>query len=71
MNDYQYVLEKYSENSYGAYVPDLPGCVAVGKSEDVVIKLIKKAIKMHIKGMLEDGIPLPDPSQIEVLKKAS
>ena len=47
--------------SWGAYVPDLPGCVAVGTSRDEVARLIKEAVAMHLAGMREDGDPIPHP----------
>ena len=48
--------------SYGAYVPDLPGCVAVSKTAAQVKKLIAEAIAVHLEGLREDGLPIPDPS---------
>lgn len=67
---YLVIIEK-GEISYGAYVPDLPGCVAVGESEEEVLDLIHDAIDFHLEGMREDGvaIPLPrsDVSYVEVL----
>ena len=47
--------------SYGAYVPDLPGCVAVGKTAAEVKKLIAEAVLLHLEGLREDGLPIPDP----------
>ena len=58
---YAIVIEK-GPTSYGAYVPDLPGCVAVGKSEAEVRKLIAEAVPLHLDGMREDGLPIPKPS---------
>jgi predicted RNase H-like HicB family nuclease len=58
---YAIVIEK-GPTSYGAYVPDLPGCVAVGKSASEVRKLIAEAMAMHLEGMREDGVPIPKPS---------
>ena len=60
---YTVVIEK-GETSYGAYVPDLPGCVAVGDTLDEVKKLIAEAIEFHLEGMLEDGLPIPQPTSI-------
>ncbi len=60
---YAVVIEK-GENSYGAYVPDLPGCVAVGETLEEVKALIAEAIEFHIEGMLEDGSPIPHPTSI-------
>jgi predicted RNase H-like HicB family nuclease len=57
---YAVILEK-GETSVGAYVPDLPGCVAVGKSKEEALKLIAEAIEFHIEGLRENGeqVPLP------------
>jgi predicted RNase H-like HicB family nuclease len=48
--------------SFGAYVPDLPGCVAVGESRTEVEGLIREAIEFHIEGLRQDGQPVPLPS---------
>ncbi|MEH2417272.1 type II toxin-antitoxin system HicB family antitoxin [Nostoc sp.] len=53
---YTVVIEK-GETSYGAYVPDLPGCVAVGETLEEVKQMITEAIEFHLEGMLEDGLP--------------
>lgn len=66
---YTAVLEK-GESRYGAYVPDLPGCVAVGESREETLALLKESVDFHIDGLLADGTPLPRPrrdfTQIEV-----
>jgi len=59
--EYLVIIEK-SNDGFGAYVPDLPGCVTWGSSKAEVKKLIKEVIKIHIEGMLEDGEPIPKPS---------
>ena len=56
--DYKVVIEK-GDTSFGAYVPDLPGCVAVGESRDEVMHLIREAIAMHIESLRENGEPVP------------
>lgn len=58
---YAVIIEE-GENSFGAYVPDLPGCVAVGETREEVLKLIEEAIEFHIEGLQEDGQPIPEPS---------
>jgi predicted RNase H-like HicB family nuclease len=58
---YAVVIEQAGSN-YSAYVPDLPGCVAVGKTLNEIEIGIREAIEFHIQGMKEDGIPLPSPS---------
>ena len=59
--DYVVIIEK-GNNSFGAYVPDLPGCVAVGETREEAMKLIQEAIEFHIEGLKEDGLPVPVPS---------
>jgi predicted RNase H-like HicB family nuclease len=58
--EYLVVIES-GPSSYGAYVPDLPGCVAVGESRAEVEALIREAIELHIEGLREEGHPLPEP----------
>jgi predicted RNase H-like HicB family nuclease len=60
---YTVVIEK-GETSYGAYIPDLPGCVAVGETLEEVKALIAEAIEFHIEGMLEAGLSIPQPTSI-------
>ena len=57
---YAIVLEK-EETSWGAYVPDLPGCVAVGESRQEVMKLIREAIDLHLESLKEAGEVIPTP----------
>ena len=54
------IIEKGNEN-YGAYSPDLPGCVAVGDTIEEVEKNMQEAIKLHLQGMIEDNDPIPTP----------
>ena len=56
------VLYEKGPTSYGASVPDLPGCVAVAETRQEVEQLIKSAIEMHLRGMREDGDPIPEPA---------
>ena len=58
---YLVIIEK-GANNYGAYVPDLPGCVAVGETKDEVHRLITEAIQFHIEGLREEGDVVPLPS---------
>ena len=60
---YMVVVEK-SESGYGAYVPDLPGCVAAGESREEVLRLIKEAIELHIESLEESGEAVPQPSSV-------
>ena len=58
---YLVVVEK-GETSWGAHVPDLPGCISVGKNRKEVIQLIREAIDFHIEGLRKRGEPIPAPS---------
>ncbi len=57
---YMVVLEQ-GPTSYGAYVPDLPGCVAVGESQQEAIQLIQEAIEFHLEGLKVEGQLIPAP----------
>jgi predicted RNase H-like HicB family nuclease len=71
MKQYAVVIE-HEGNSYGAYVPDLPGCVAVAESETEVRQLIREAMELHLRAMREDGDPIPEPhTQVEYVQLAS
>jgi predicted RNase H-like HicB family nuclease len=56
------VIIEEGTDSFGAYVPDLPGCVAVGKTKEEVLELMQEAIEFHIEGLQEDNEPIPNPS---------
>ena len=58
---YAVILEKGPE-SYGAYVPDLPGCVAAAETRDEVMSLIQEAMEFHIEGLKQKGLSVPAPS---------
>ena len=60
---YAVIIEK-GDTSYGAYVPDLPGCIAVGESLEEVKRLIREAIAFHIEGLREEGLPIPEPTTL-------
>jgi predicted RNase H-like HicB family nuclease len=60
---YAVLIEK-STTGYGAYLPDLPGCVAAGKTLEEVRQLIREAVEMHIESMQEHGEPVPQPTTI-------
>jgi predicted RNase H-like HicB family nuclease len=55
------VILEHGENSWGAHVPDLPGCIAVGESREEALMLIQDAIAFHIEGLKEQGLPVPEP----------
>ncbi len=61
MKRYAVVIEDAGTN-LAAYVPDLPGCVATGRTPKEVERRIREAIALHLEGMAEDGLPIPEPS---------
>ncbi|MBN1394130.1 MAG: type II toxin-antitoxin system HicB family antitoxin [Pirellulales bacterium] len=63
MKRYAIVIEK-AEANYGGYVPDLPGCVATGATVEETEQLLHEAIALHLAGMREDGVPIPEPSSV-------
>ena len=56
------VVVENGTTSFGAYVPDLPGCIAVGETRDEVLASIHEAIEFHLEGLREDGQPIPPQS---------
>ena len=68
---YAIVIEQ-AENNYAAYVPDLLGCVATGKTIEETELQIREAIEIHLRGMRKDGWPIPKPSsQVEYVQIAA
>jgi len=57
---YLVVIER-GANSFGAYIPDLPGCAVVGETREEAIKLIREAVELHIASMRERGERVPEP----------
>ena len=60
---YAIVIEKAREN-YSAFAPDLPGCVATGATVKEVERNLRDAIRLHLKGLQEDGLPIPKPTSV-------
>jgi len=60
---YAIVIEKANGN-YSAFVPDLPGCVATGDTVEEVEREIRQAIRFHLDGLREDGLPIPQPTAL-------
>ena len=58
------VIIEPGETSVGAYVPDLPGCVAVAETREEVVDLIREAIELHIESLRESGEPVPEPHSL-------
>ena len=62
-NKYLIVIEQ-TENNLSAFSPDLPGCIATGSTHTEIEEKMRDAIRMHLVGMREDGVPIPKPSSI-------
>ncbi len=60
---YGVVIERANGN-FSAYVPDLPGCVATGATTEEVEQQIREAIRFHLDGLRQDGLPVPEPTTI-------
>jgi predicted RNase H-like HicB family nuclease len=60
---YAVIIETGARN-YSAYVPDLPGCIATGKTVEEVKRLIREGIALHLEGLREDGLPIPEPTTL-------
>src|SRR5688572_21182173 len=68
MKKLQYLvrINKDPESDWGASVPDLPGCVATGKTIDIALRRIQDAIALHLGGLREDGVKAPPPPHSSV-----
>lgn len=65
---YVMIIEE-GERNYSAYLPDLPGCIATGKSVEEVKQRMSEAVAIHLRGMREDGLPIPSPvSHVEYVE---
>ena len=64
-HQYTVVFEQ-SPTSWGAYLPDLPGCVAAGETREEVERLIAEAVALHIAAMHEEDLPIPPPTTFHV-----
>ena len=60
---YVMIIETGKRN-YSAYLPDLPGCIATGKTLEEVRQHMREAIELHLAGMREDGLPIPKPTSL-------
>jgi predicted RNase H-like HicB family nuclease len=61
--EYEVIVEE-GKSSFGAYVPDLPGCVAVGETRNEAMALIREAIEMHLENLRENGDRVPQPGEV-------
>ena len=64
---YAVIIEK-GPNSYGAQVPDLPGCIAVAETRDEVCRLIQEAIELYVEALEEEGLSAPEPQSYELVE---
>ena len=68
MQKYLIVIEK-AENNFSAYSPDIPGCVATGATKADAENSMRSAIRMHLEGLKEDGLPLPDSLCVRTVRR--
>jgi predicted RNase H-like HicB family nuclease len=64
MREYVVIYErgKEGEENWGAYVPDLPGCISTGETLEELRSNIREAIQLHLEGLEAEGLPVPEPS---------
>lgn len=67
MNGYAVIVEKADDGGYGAWSPELPGCVATGVSYEQCVADMHEAVRFHIDGMREDGLDVPTPRAVGAL----
>jgi predicted RNase H-like HicB family nuclease len=63
MMKYAVIIEA-GERNYSAYAPDLPGCIATGRTLEEVKQVMREAIAFHIEGLREEGLPIPEPTTL-------
>jgi predicted RNase H-like HicB family nuclease len=66
---YAMIIEK-GERNYSAYFPDLPGCIAAGKTLEELKQSMREALELHLRGLREDGLPIPEPSLVDYIEAA-
>jgi len=59
------VIHKEKDSDYGVTVPDLPGCFSAGSTMDETLAMAKEAIELHLEGLCEEGLPIPEPESVE------
>jgi predicted RNase H-like HicB family nuclease len=64
MSTYAIIIERGETGSFGAYSPDLPGCVAVADGQDECLRLMREAIEFHLEELRADGQPIPNPGTV-------
>jgi len=72
MHEYLVIFERATDGGWGAYAPDLPGLGVTGDSREEAEHLIREGIALHIAGLREDGLPIPEPiTQAELISVAA
>jgi predicted RNase H-like HicB family nuclease len=66
---YAMIIEK-GERNYSAYFPDLPGCIATAETLEEIKQRMREALALHLRGMRDDGLPIPEPSLVEYVDAA-
>lgn len=64
VSTYAIIIERGETGTYGAWCPDLPGCVAVADDQDECLQLMREAVEFHIEGMRENSEPIPHPDTV-------
>ena len=57
---YLVIIEK-AGNNYSAYLPDIPGCIATGRSKEEARQNVLEALELHLQGLMDDNLPIPEP----------
>jgi predicted RNase H-like HicB family nuclease len=71
MATYIALIHKEADSDYGVSFPDFPGCVTAGATLEVARKLASEVLEFHVRGMVEDGEPVPDPSTLDQVREAA
>lgn len=66
MTGYAIIIEGAEDGGFGAWAPELPGCVAVAATYDECVALMREAVAFHLEGMRENGDPIPEPTTVGV-----
>jgi len=61
---YAIIIERADDGGFGAWCPDLPGCVALADTEDEAIAEMRVAVEFHLEGLRQDGLPIPHPTTV-------
>jgi predicted RNase H-like HicB family nuclease len=67
MSNYIALIRKDHDSDYGVSFPDLPGCITAGETLDEARDMAEEALALHLDGLVEDGLPVPEPSSLEAI----